>query len=150
MPKKTISVIGAGTADVATLKTAEEVGRLIAKHGAILICGGLGGVMEAASKGAHMEGGITVGILPQNNKNEANPYIDIPIVTGFGEGRNVIISRSADAIIAIGGEYGTLSEIAFGLKMGKPVIGIRTWDIKGIIKAKSAEDAVKKAFEIVS
>ncbi|MGQ9569628.1 MAG: TIGR00725 family protein [Thermodesulfovibrionales bacterium] len=150
MPKKTISVIGAGTADVATLKTAEEVGRLIAKHGAILICGGLEGVMEAASKGAHMEGGITVGILPQNNKNEANPYIDIPIVTGFGEGRNVIISRSADAIIAIGGEYGTLSEIAFGLKMGKPVIGIRTWDIKGIIKAKSAEDAVKKAFEIVS
>ncbi len=150
MLKKTIAVIGAGIADEATLKTAEEVGRLIAKKGAVLICGGLGGVMEAASKGAHMEGGITVGILPQNNKKDANPYIDIPIVTGFGEGRNVIISRSADAIIAIGGEYGTLSEIAFGLKMGKPVIGIGTWDIKGIIKAKSAEDAIKKAFEIVS
>ncbi|MGB9715689.1 MAG: TIGR00725 family protein [Thermodesulfovibrionales bacterium] len=150
MPKETIAVIGAGTTDEATLKTAEEVGRLIAKKGAVLICGGLGGVMEAASKGAKSVGGVTVGIIPQNNKKEANPFIDIPIVTGFGEGRNVIIVRSADAIIAIGGEYGTLSEIAFGLKMCKPVIGIGTWDIKGIIKAKNAEDAVKKAFEIIS
>lgn len=150
MPKKTIAIIGAGIADDTTLKISEEVGRLIAKKGAVLICGGLGGVMEAASKGACIEGGIVVGILPQNHKKDANPFVDIPIVTGFGDGRNVIIVRSADVIIAIGGEYGTLSEIAFGLKMGKPVIGIGTWDIKGVIKAKNAEDAVDKAFKILS
>ena len=150
MRKKIIAVIGAGIADEAILNIAEEVGKLIAKRGAVLICGGLGGVMEAASKGAKSVGGITVGILPQNHAKDANPFIDIPLATGFGEGRNVIIARTADAIIAVGGEYGTLSEIAFGLKMGKPVIGIGTWDIKGIIKAKNAEDAVNKAFEILS
>jgi uncharacterized protein (TIGR00725 family) len=130
MRKKIIAVIGAGTADEAILKIAEDVGRLIAKRGAVLICGGLGGVMDTASKGAKSAGGITVGILPQNHTKDANPNIDIPIASGFGEGRNVIIARTADAIIAVGGEYGTLSEIAFGLKMGKPVIGIGTWDIR--------------------
>lgn len=104
--------------------------------------------MEAAARGAKSEGGLTVGILPQPHKNEANPYIDIPIATGFGEGRNVVIACTADALITIGGEYGTLSEIAFGLKMGKPVIGINTWDIKDVIKAYSAEDAVNKAFAL--
>jgi hypothetical protein len=150
MSKKIIAVIGTGSADESLLKIAEEVGRLIARRDAILICGGLGGVMEAASKGARSEGGTTVGILPQDYKNEANPYIDIPVATGFGEGRNVIIARSADALITVGGEYGTLSEIAFGLRMGKPVIGIKTWDIRGIIKAENAEDAVEKAFELLS
>jgi uncharacterized protein (TIGR00725 family) len=150
MRKKIIAVIGAGTADEAILKIAEDVGRLIAKRGAVLICGGLGGVMDTASKGAKSAGGITVGILPQNHTKDANPNIDIPIASGFGEGRNVIIARTADAIIAVGGEYGTLSEIAFGLKMGKPVIGIGTWDIKGMIKEKNAEDAVEKAFELLS
>jgi uncharacterized protein (TIGR00725 family) len=150
MRRKIIAVIGAGTADEAILKIAEDVGRLIARRGAVLICGGLGGVMDTASKGAKSAGGITVGILPQNHTKDANPNIDIPIATGFGEGRNVIIARTADAIIAVGGEYGTLSEIAFGLKMGKPVIGIGTWDIKGTIKAKNAEDAVEKAFELLS
>jgi hypothetical protein len=150
MSKKIIAVIGAGTAEESLLKIAEEVGQRIARKDAILICGGLGGVMEAASKGARSDGGTTVGILPQNHKNEANPYIDIPVATGLGEGRNVIIARSADAIIAVGGEYGTLSEIAFGLRMGKSVIGIKTWDIKGIIKAENAEEAVNKAFEALS
>ncbi len=151
MQKKTIAVVGAGIkADDAVLKIAEEVGRLVAQRGAVLICGGLGGVMEAASRGAQAEGGITVGILPQLNKSDANPYITVPIATGFGEGRNVLIVRSADALISVGGEYGTLSEIAFGLKIGKPVIGISTWDIKGIIKAADAEDAVNKAFELLS
>jgi uncharacterized protein (TIGR00725 family) len=150
MRKKIIAVIGAGTADEAILKIAEDVGRLIARRGAVLICGGLGGVMDTALKGAKSAGGITVGILPQNHTKDANPNIDIPIATGFGEGRNVIIARTADVIIAVGGEYGTLSEIAFGLKMGKPVIGIGTWDIKGMIKAKNAEDAVEKAFELFS
>jgi uncharacterized protein (TIGR00725 family) len=150
MRKKIIAVIGSGTADETILKIAEDVGRLIARRGAVLICGGLGGVMDTASKGAKSAGGITVGILPQNHTKDANPNIDIPIASGFGEGRNVIIARTADAIIAVGGEYGTLSEIAFGLKMGKPVIGIGTWDIKGMIKEKNAEDAVEKAFELLS
>jgi uncharacterized protein (TIGR00725 family) len=150
MQKKIIAVIGAGNADENTLKIAEDVGKLIAKRNAILICGGLGGVMEAAARGAKSENGITVGILPQSHREDANPYIDVPVATGFGEGRNVIIIRSADALIAVGGEYGTLSEIALGLKTGKPVIGINTWDIKGIIKADSAEDAVSEVFEIIS
>jgi len=150
MTKKIIAVIGAGSADKSILKIAEDVGKLLAGRNAILICGGLGGVMEAAAKGARSEGGTAVGILPQDHKNEANPYIDIPVATGFGEGRNVIIVRTADAIIAVGGEYGTLSEIAFGLKMGKPVIGIKTWDIKGIIRAENAEEAVNKVFDLFS
>jgi uncharacterized protein (TIGR00725 family) len=150
MTKKIIAVIGAGSADKSILKIAEDVGKLIAGRNAILICGGLGGVMEAAAKGARSEGGTAVGILPQDHKDEANLYIDIPVATGFGEGRNVIIVRTADAIIAVGGEYGTLSEIAFGLKMGKPVIGIKTWDIKGIIRAENAEEAVNKVFDLFS
>ena len=147
MFKTIIAVIGTGSADESLYRTAEEVGRLVARRNAILICGGLGGVMEAASKGARSEGGIVVGILPQYHKEEANAYIDIPVATGFGEGRNVIIVRTADAIISVGGGYGTLSEIAFGLRIGKPVIGIKTWDIKGIITAETAEDAVDKAFD---
>ncbi len=150
MHPKIIAVIGAGEAGEATLKIAEDVGRLIARGKAIMVCGGLGGVMEAAARGTREEGGITVGILPQNHKDKANPYIEIPIVSGFGEGRNVIIARTADALIAVGGEYGTLSEIALGLKMGKPVIGIKTWDIRGMIKADSAEEAVNKALQLLS
>jgi len=147
MRQKVIAVIGAGEADEETLRIAEDAGRLIAKRNFILVCGGLGGVMEAAARGAQSAGGTTVGILPQNHKDNANPYIQIPIVSGFGEGRNVLIVRTADALIAVGGEYGTLSEIALGLKIGKPVIGINTWDIKGVIKADSAEDAVDKVFD---
>ncbi len=142
---KLIAVIGGRNANPSQLKAAEDVGRLIALNKAILICGGLGGVMEAASKGAKSANGITIGILPQEEKQYANDYIDVPIATGMGIGRNVIITRTADAIIAIGGEYGTLSEIAFGLQIDKPVIGIDTWEIDGIIKAVDAEDAVKKA-----
>jgi uncharacterized protein (TIGR00725 family) len=143
--QKIIGVIGAGFAGGKTLQTAERVGRIIAKRGALLVCGGLGGVMEAAARGAKTEGGTTIGILPQQEKEAANPFIDIPVATGFGEGRNVVIVRTADALIAIGGEYGTLSEIAFALKMGKTVIGLDTWDIKGVVKAASEEDAVEKA-----
>ena len=131
------------------MKEAEEVGRLLAKSDAILVCGGLGGVMEAVSRGMSSEGGLTVGILPQDHRDKANAYVDVPIATGLGIGRNVIIARTADAVIAIGGEYGTLSEIAFALQMGKPVVGIRTWDIKGIIPARDAEEAVNKVYEIL-
>jgi uncharacterized protein (TIGR00725 family) len=148
--KPIIAVIGGRRSDKSLLREAEEAGRLIARNGFTLVCGGLRGVMEAASKGAKSEGGITVGILPQNDSKEANPFIDIPIVTGLGIGRNVIIARTADALIAVGGEYGTLSEIAFALQMGKPVVGIRTWDIKGIISAENAEEAVSKVLEVLA
>jgi hypothetical protein len=147
--KKTIGVIGGRRVDKTLLNEAEKVGRLIAQKEIVLVCGGLSGVMEAVSKGARSGGGITVGVLPQEHKRDANEYIDIPIVTGLGIGRNVIIARTADVLISIGGEYGTLSEIAFALQMGKPVIGIRTWDIKGIIPAQDADDAVAKAFKIL-
>jgi uncharacterized protein (TIGR00725 family) len=142
--KRIIGVIGGRRTEKSLLKEAEEAGRLIAQNGAALVCGGLGGVMEAASRGAKAEGGLTVGILPQNDAKEANQFIDIPIVTGLGIGRNVIIARTADAFIAVGGEYGTLSEIAFALQMGKPVAGIKTWDIKGVIPAQNAVDAIEK------
>ena len=145
--KRIIAVIGPGTASEETINEAEEVGRLIARRNAILLCGGLGGVMEAAARGAQIEGGITLGILPGSERGSANSFITIPVATGFGDGRNVIIVRTADAVIAVGGAYGTLSEIAFGLKMGKPVIGLHTWEVKGIQHAVSAEDAVSKAFQ---
>jgi uncharacterized protein (TIGR00725 family) len=148
--KKTIGVIGGRRVDKTLLNEAEKVGRLIAQKEIVLVCGGLSGVMEAVSKGARSAGGITVGILPQEHKRDANEYIDIPIITGLGIGRNVIIARTADVLISIGGEYGTLSEIAFALQMGKPVIGIRTWDIKGVIKAENAEEAVNRALALLN
>jgi uncharacterized protein (TIGR00725 family) len=144
-----IAVIGGRKADKALKKEAEAVGRLIAEKGGILVCGGMHGIMEAASKGAKQAGGLTIGILPQEHKRDANPYIDIPIATGLGIGRNVVIARTADAMIAIGGEYGTLSEIAFGLQMGKPVVGIRSWGIKGVIPTKDAEEAVRTVLEMI-
>ena len=147
--KKTIGVIGGRRVDKTLLNEAEKVGRLIAQKEIVLVCGGLSGVMEAVSRGARSAGGVTVGILPQEHKRDANEYIDIPIITGLGIGRNVIIARTADVLISIGGEYGTLTEIAFALQMGKPVIGIRTWDIKGVIPAQDADDAVAKAFKIL-
>jgi len=145
--RRIIAVIGGRRAEKALLEEAEFVGRLLAQRGAVLVCGGLGGVMEAASRGARSEGGLTVGILPQEHKREANDYIDVPIATGLGIGRNVIIARAADAVIAVGGEYGTLSEIAFALQMGKPVIGLRTWKIDGVVMTEDAESAVAKVFE---
>ena len=140
-----ISVIGAGSCSNEMYAIAEEVGKLIALNGAVLVTGGLGGVMEAASKGAREAGGITVGILPGFSRDEANSYVDIPITTGLSHARNVIVARSADAVIAISGEYGTLSEIAIALKLGKPVIGLKTWDsVEGIIHVQSPSEAMKK------
>jgi len=140
---KTAGVIGAGKADKEILEMAEEVGRLLAKNGFIVLTGGLGGVMEATSRGAFMEGGITVGILPTNKKEDANSFVKIPIPTGMGEMRNALIVRASDVLVAIGGEYGTLSEIALALKTGKKVIGLKTWKIPGVIEAHSAEEAVE-------
>ena len=149
MERKIIGVIGAGTAGEDILGMAEETGRLIAEHGCLLICGGMGGVMEASARGAKGAGGTTIGILPQPDRHTANPYIDIPIATSFGEARNLIIIRTADILIAVGGEYGTLSEIAFALKTEKRVIGLNTWDIRGIIKAGSPAEAVSLALKIL-
>ncbi|MBI5640853.1 MAG: TIGR00725 family protein [Nitrospirae bacterium] len=148
--KFTIAVIGGRKVEKELLEEAEEVGRLIAQRGAILVCGGLKGVMEAVSRGAKKAGGLTIGILPQDHKREVNDYIDVPVVTGMGVGRNVIIARTADAVIALGGEYGTLSEIAFSLQLAKPLVGIRTWEIKGVFPAANAAEAVGKVFELLA
>ncbi len=144
-----IGVIGGRAAGRELLDIAYHVGREIAERNAIMVCGGLGGVMEAASRGAAEAGGIAVGILPTDSKEDANPYIRIPIVTGFGIGRNAIIARTADALVAVGGGYGTLSEIAFALQLDKPVVGIRTWEINGVHRAEGARDAVDKLFRLI-
>ncbi len=148
--KKIIAVIGGSETTDKNLKIAEEVGTLIAKKGAILITGGLGGVMEYASRGAKQSGGLVIGILPGTDKRTANEYVDIPIVTGMSHARNTIIARTADCAIAIDGKYGTLSEIAYCFIFNVPVIGINTWKIDApIIHVKTAKEAVSKAFEII-
>ncbi len=135
--RKQIGVIGAGACGSETIALAETVGREIAKRGAILICGGLGGVMEATAYGAKQEGGITLGILPGIMREEANPWIDLAVVSGMGHARNVLIAQSSDALIAVNGEYGTLSEIALGLKMGKPVVVLEPgWKIEAVTGQK--------------
>lgn len=146
-----IGVIGQGK-DVSAflLRQAEEVGRLIAKNGCILLSGGRGGIMEAACRGAKSEQGLTVGILPGRDSCDANEYVDIPLATGLGEARNAVIARAADALIAIGGKYGTLSEIAFALNFNKPVIGLHTWkNIDGVVHVDSPEEAVQLALDFV-
>jgi len=142
-----IGVIGASRCNKKIARIAYQVGKEIARRKAILICGGLGGVMEEAARGAKKNKGLTIGILPGFSSSDANPYIDIPIVTGMDHGRNIIVVRSCHAIIAIGGREGTLSEIAFALKLRIPLIGIESWAIEGVIKAKDARKAVKKAFQ---
>jgi uncharacterized protein (TIGR00725 family) len=151
-----ISVIGASNCSAKESKLAEEVGRELARRGAIVICGGLNGVMEAVCRGAKSEGGLTVGILPSNNRRDANPYVDIPIITGIGYARNSIVAKSGQAAIAIGGKYGTLSEIAYALQDKIPVIGLGTWNLatskskdESIIIANNASDAVDKAIESI-
>lgn len=119
-----IAVIGGGTCTTEESALAEETGRLLAEAGAVLVCGGLGGVMEAAAKGAKANGGVTVGILPGDDPATANRYIDVPLATGLGEMRNFLIVRTAHALIAIGGGVGTLSEIALAQRIGKPVVGL--------------------------
>ncbi len=153
--KKFIAVIGGGQPSPQEAQLAEEVGRELAMRGAILVCGGLGGVMEAACKGAQSEGGVTVGILPGENRQAANPYVQIPIVTGIGNARNVAVVKSAQAVIAIGGSYGTLSEIGHALRSGIPVIGLNTWSLSrngrqdnSIILAQNPTEAVNKALNL--
>lgn len=148
MPKLLIGVIGSSSCSPETAETAMEVGREIARRGAVLVCGGLGGVMEAACRGAKEAGGTTVGILPGFDRGEANPYVDIPIVTGLSHARNAIVARTSDSVIAVAGGYGTLSELAFALQLGIPVIGLNTWNLDApIIRAPSPSEAVSLALE---
>jgi uncharacterized protein (TIGR00725 family) len=125
VPPPRIAVVGAGICGGDLMALAEEVGRLIAQAGAALICGGLGGVMEGAARGAAGQGGLTIGFLPGTDPRHANPFITFPLATGLGEGRNLLVARTADAVIAIGGEWGTLSEVAFARKVGVPVVLLR-------------------------
>ncbi|MFH0813429.1 MAG: TIGR00725 family protein, partial [Pseudomonadota bacterium] len=124
-----IGVIGNSACSDEVINLAEKVGEEVAKRKGILICGGLTGVMEGAARGAKKAGGLTVGILPGNRDSDANPFIDIPIVTGLGYARNIIVVQSSEVVIAIGGKYGTLSEIAYALQFNIPVVGLQTWDI---------------------
>lgn len=140
-----IGVIGGAECDEQTARIAEEVGRLVAREGAVLVCGGMRGVMEAACRGAKEAGGTTIGILPGADRSQGNDYLDVAVATGFGEARNLAIIKTADAIIALPGSYGTLSEIGFALRMGKRVIGLDTWDIEGVVRAETAEEAVRLA-----
>ena len=142
-------MIGGARPDQESLEAARRVGGLIALKGAVLVCGGLGGVMDAAAAGAREQGGLTIGILPGNNTSEANPHIDIPIATGMGFSRNSLVALNADVLIAIDGEYGTLSEIAFGCIYGKKVIGLGTWDLPGVAPARSPEEAAELALKSV-
>jgi uncharacterized protein (TIGR00725 family) len=140
-----VAVIGSGRADDdALLAAAEAVGRALAAGGAVVVCGGLGGVMEAACRGARSAGGTTVGLLPGIDRADANPWLSVAIPTGLGELRNGLVVRAADAVVAIGGEFGTLSEIGFALKIGRPVVGLATWELA------RAGEPVTDAIELAS
>jgi uncharacterized protein (TIGR00725 family) len=124
-----VAVIGASNATEWELATAEALGRSLGEAGCVLVCGGLGGVMNAAARGAEGVGGLSIGILPGDDRGIASRHLTLVIATGFGEARNAIVARTSDAVIAVGGEFGTLSEIALALKMGIPVIGVGTWEL---------------------
>jgi uncharacterized protein (TIGR00725 family) len=152
-----VAVIGGGNAPEDELVVARNVGRILAEAGAVVVCGGLGGVMEAACAGAHQAGGLTVGILPGSDRAKANPYVDVALPTGMGETRNALVVRAADAIVAVSGEYGTLSEIALALAIRVPVVGIGTWQLlrKGeaddsVVRADTAQEAVSLALALAA
>jgi uncharacterized protein (TIGR00725 family) len=143
-----IAVIGPGEASAEEERVAEEVGRGLAERQAIVVCGGLGGVMAAACRGARAEQGLTVGILPGTDRASANQWVTLAIPTGLGELRNGLVVRAADAVIAVGGGPGTLSEIALALKTGVPVLGLDTWDVEGVEPVGDPEAAVRRALEL--
>jgi uncharacterized protein (TIGR00725 family) len=152
-----VAVSGGERAPAGALAAAEAVGRELARRGCVLICGGRGGVMEAACRGARSEGGHTIGVLPGADRSEMNPFVEFAIVTAMGQARNVIIVRSADAVIAIDGSYGTLSEIGHALQLGKPVIGLDTWSFAlggepdpAVLRASTPVEAVELALRAVA
>jgi len=152
-----IGVIGGSAPTPEEAAAAEGVGCGVAEAGAVLICGGRGGVMEAACRGAKGAGGLTIGVLPGVSRGQANAYVDLPIVTGMGEARNAIIVRTANAVIAVGGSYGTLSEIAYALGFGTPVIGLGTWAVERfghpavpLVRVETPSEAVERALALAS
>lgn len=147
-----ISVIGVGEPTEEIASSAEQVGAELAKRGAMVVCGGLGGVMDAACWGAKSEGGTTIGVLPFSDPSEANPWVDIPVCTGLSYARNVIVVKTGSAVIAVGGAFGTLSEIGHAVAEEIPVIGLETWGLsrngtpdRSIVVADDPMDAVYKA-----
>lgn len=137
-----VAVVGPGEASPAELHTAEEVGAGLAAAGAVVVTGGLGGVMEAACRGARSRRGRTLGILPGDDRDAANGWVEIAVATGLGELRNGLVVRAADAVVAIGGGHGTLSEVALALKLGRPVVGLGTWEVHGVDHVSTPEDAL--------
>jgi len=146
LPTAYVAVVGAG-ADVAPalLAQAETVGALLARQGAVVVTGGLGGIMEAACRGARMVGGTTLGLLPGEDRAAANRWVSVAVATGMGELRNGLVVRASEAVIAVAGEYGTLSEIALALKLGRRVVGLGSWEIDGVQRAADPAAAVKLA-----
>jgi uncharacterized protein (TIGR00725 family) len=147
-----VAVVGPNEASDEELDGAERVGRGLAERGAVVVCGGLGGAMEAACRGAKEAGGTTLGILPGTHRGDSNPWVDVAVATGLAEGRNALVVRTADAVIAVGGAYGTLSEIALALRAGMPVVGLDTWELvrrgtrdEAIVRASTPDEAVELA-----
>jgi uncharacterized protein (TIGR00725 family) len=150
MRNRIVAVIGAGQCDQRIYKMAEALGKELARNGFTIICGGLGGVMEAVCKGAKDSGGLTIGVLPGEHITDANPYVDVPIATGMGIGRNIIIIRTAQAVVAIDGSFGTLSELAFALQLNKPIVGLETWDVSdNIVKTSTPGEVVNEILKYV-
>jgi uncharacterized protein (TIGR00725 family) len=144
-----VAVVGSGTATGELYERAREVGRLVAERGAVVVCGGLSGVMEATARGATETGGTALGILPDEDRGRANAYLSYSVATGAGHARNLAVVCSGDVVIAVGGEYGTLSEIGLALKVGRPVVAPGSWDLDGhVVVAASAEEAVAAAFAL--
>ena len=150
MDGRYVAVIGPSEASDDEMVRAETVGRLLAESGVVVVCGGLGGVMEAAARGASSAGGTVVGVLPGADRSKANQHVTVAIATGMGEMRNALIVRAADVVVAVGGAYGTLSEIAFALRTGVPVVGIGSWAFDDVIDAPDPEAAVALALELAA
>jgi uncharacterized protein (TIGR00725 family) len=145
-----IGVIGPGEASAAELESAEEVGAGLASLGAVVVTGGLGGVMEAACRGARSRRGRTLGILPGEDREAANGWVEIAVATGLGELRNGLIVRACDALVAVGGGYGTLSEVALALRLGRPVVGLGTWAVHGVDEVTTPEEAVERVARMLA
>jgi uncharacterized protein (TIGR00725 family) len=144
-----VAVVGPGDASAPQLHAAEEVGAGLAAAGAVVVTGGLGGVMEAACRGARSRRGHTLGILPGEDREAANGWVEIAVATGLGELRNGLVVRAADALVAIGGGHGTLSEIALALKLGRPVVGLATWEVHGVEQVSTPEAAIDRIAALI-
>ena len=145
-----VAVVGSGIATGELYEQAQEVGRLVAERGGTIVCGGLSGVMEAAARGAAETGGTAIGILPDEDRWRANEYLAYSVATGTGHARNLAVVCSGDVVVALGGEYGTLSEIGLARKVGRPVVSLESWELPGhVVVASSPKEAVEAAFEIL-